>query len=88
MIVIPVSGYLFSGAGGYSLPFFGLFSWTRIVPRDDILSKLGQTVHDWGAWAVYAMLLIHVAAVAVHEVFTPHSALARMLPGWKRRSTP
>ncbi len=88
MIVMPVSGYLFSGAGGYSLPFFGLFSWPRIVPQDDALSKLGQTIHDWAAWVVYAMLPVHVAAVVVHEVFTPHSALARMLPSWKRRSDP
>lgn len=85
MILMPISGYLFSGAGGYSLPFFGLFSWPRIVPRDDILSNLGQTIHDWAAWAVYSMLLIHIAAVVVHEALTPHSALARMVPSWRRQ---
>ncbi len=85
MVVMPISGYLFSGAGGYSLPFFGLFSWPRIVPHDDIVAKFGQTIHDRAAWAVCSMLLIHFAAVVVHEVFTPHSALARMLPSWRRQ---
>lgn len=88
MIIMPISGYLFSGAGGYPLSFFGLFSWPRIVPLDEILSKLGQTIHDWGAWAVYGMLLTHVAAVVVHEVFTPQSSLERMVPCWKLRRSP
>ena len=34
MVFMPLSGYLFSSAGGYSLPWFGLFQWPRIVPLD------------------------------------------------------
>jgi cytochrome b561 len=66
MISMPVTGYMFSAAGGYSLPWFGLFQWPRLLHRDASLSDWGELLHDRGAWIISAIILVHLAAVAFH----------------------
>jgi cytochrome b561 len=66
MISMPVTGYMFSAAGGYSLPWFGLFQWPRLLHRDASLSDWGEFLHDRGAWIISAIILVHLAAVAFH----------------------
>jgi cytochrome b561 len=78
MLFMPLSGYLYSGAGGYSLPWFGLFQWPRLVPRDPALSKWGEVLHDRGAWVIGAVLALHLAAVAWHHFVKRDEVLARM----------
>ncbi len=80
MIAMPVTGYLFSAAGGYSLPWFGLFQWPRLTPSDADLAHWGQWLHGWGAYFIYAVLAAHIAAVAWHQLVKKDEVLARMLP--------
>lgn len=85
MLYMPLSGYLFSAAGGYSLPWFGLFSWPRLLPLDKAASIFGQTLHHWGAWAIGALLILHGMAVVWHALVKKDEVLSRMLPhiGWR-----
>lgn len=78
MLFMPLSGYLFSGAGGYSLPWFGLFQWPRLVPRDHALSEWGQMLHDRGAWVLVAVLALHLGAVCWHQFVKRDEVLSRM----------
>lgn len=78
MIFMPATGYLFSAAGGYSLPWFGLFQWPRLLPRDDGLALLGETLHDRAAWVIAGVLLLHLAAVAWHRWIMRDDVLSRM----------
>lgn len=78
MIFMPATGYLFSAAGGYSLPWFGLFQWPRLLPRDDGLALLGETLHDRAAWVIAGVLLLHLAAVAWHRWIKRDDVLSRM----------
>lgn len=82
MLFMPLSGYLFSGAGGYSLPGFGLFQWPRLVPLDKALAARGEALHVAGAYVIYAVLALHVGAVAWHQWVLRDGVLARM---WPRR---
>lgn len=78
MLFMPLSGYLYSGAGGYSLPWFGLFQWPRLVPRDPALSHWGEVLHDRAAWVLGAVLVLHLAAVAWHVFVKRDEVLSRM----------
>ncbi|WP_022720308.1 cytochrome b [Rhodopseudomonas sp. B29] len=78
MLFMPLSGYLFSGAGGYSLPWFGLFQWPRLVPRDHVLEHWGEVLHDRGAWVIGAVLALHLCAVAWHVFVKRDEVLSRM----------
>lgn len=81
MLFMPVSGYLYSGAGGYSLPWFGLFSWPRFVPLDKGLAQTGYELHRFGAWGIAGLLVLHVAAVVWHRWVKRDEVLSRMWPG-------
>ena len=78
MIYMPLTGYLFSAAGGYSLPWFGLFQWPRLLPKSTGVTDWGQMLHDGGAWVVVAVLALHLAAVAWHQWIKRDEVLGRM----------
>ena len=78
MIFMPVTGYLYSAAGGYSLPWFGLFQWPRLLPHDTGISDWGEALHYRGAWVIAAVLLLHLAAVGWHRWIKRDEVLSRM----------
>ncbi len=80
MFFMPLAGYLYSAAGGYSLPWFGVFSWPRLLPLDKITADLGETLHYWGAWVLGAILALHILAVVWHVFVRRDEVLSRMLP--------
>lgn len=79
MIFMPITGYMFSAAGGYSLPWFGLFQWPRLLPLDRATASMGEWLHDRGAWLLYGVIALHLAAVAWHSLVRKDAVLARML---------
>jgi cytochrome b561 len=80
MLFMPLTGYWFSAEGGYSLPFFWLFQWPRVLPVDKAAARTGEVLHGYGAWAIYAFVLLHVGAVVWHRFVKRDSVLARMWP--------
>ena len=80
MILMPVTGYVFTGAGGHPLPFYGLFEWPSVVPKDKALSQLAGTFHYWGAWAICSVLIVHILAVVWHSLAKRDEVFGRMLP--------
>lgn len=80
MLYMPLSGYLFSASGGYSLPWFGLFSWPRLLPRDKMTADFGETLHHWGAWIIGGLLVLHGLAVVWHVFVKKDEVLSRMAP--------
>ncbi len=78
MMFMPVTGYMFSAAGGYSLPWFGLFQWPRLLPRHRGLVMWGEVLHDRGAWVISGVLVLHLAAVAWHRWVKRDEVLSRM----------
>ncbi len=85
MLYMPVTGYMSSAAGGYSLPWFGRFSWPRRLPHDKPFSQLGQWLHHLGAWGICALVAAHLAAVVWHRWVKRDEVLGRMLPFAQRR---
>jgi cytochrome b561 len=80
MLVMPISGYIDSVAGGHEVPWFGLFDWPLIVPQDKSLSLSGELIHYWGAYLLYVLLAVHMAAVGWHQWVRGDRVLARMMP--------
>jgi len=81
MLCMPITGYTAAAAAGYSLDFFGLVKIPPLVPHSDALNALMDRMHHvYGQWAVYALLLLHVAGVAFNVVVRRNGLLGRMLP--------
>ncbi len=80
MLFMPLTGYWFSAAGGNSLPFFWLFQWPRVLPVDKAAAHAAEALHGYGAYAIYAVVTLHIAAVVWHRLVRHDSVLARMWP--------
>lgn len=80
MIALPVTGYLLTAAAGRPVPWFGLFEWPNIAPQDKALAASASLAHYWLAWAIGAVLALHLAAVCWHRFVKRDGVLARMWP--------
>ncbi|MFC3123785.1 cytochrome b [Pseudoroseomonas globiformis] len=84
LLVMPVTGYLMAG-NGQPVPLFGLLSLPGL-PRNDALGVAANTIHVSGQFALYALLILHVAATAWHVAIRRDGLLDRMVPPQRRRS--
>jgi len=80
LFAMPLTGYAFSAAGGYSLKYFWTFSWPRLVSGSPEIAHAGEVAHDTLAWLVYAVVALHIAATFWHAWVMRDGTLARMWP--------
>ncbi|MGJ4942920.1 cytochrome b [Bradyrhizobium sp. HKCCYLS1011] len=80
LFAMPVTGYMFSSAGGYSLKYFGTFSWPRLFAGDKAIAHNGEIAHDTLAYLVYVAVGLHIAATLWHALVLKDETLARMWP--------
>jgi cytochrome b561 len=80
LFVMPITGYMFSSAGGYSLRYFWTFSWPRLFAGDRTVEHVGEVAHGFLAYLVYAVVALHIAATLWHVLVKKDETLARMWP--------
>ena len=78
MVAMPVTGYVDSVIGGHPTSWFGLFDWPALIARNDALAHRASFAHYWLAWAIGAVLALHLAAVAWHVWVKRDDVFARM----------
>jgi cytochrome b561 len=86
MIAMPVSGYVLSTAGGSEAPWFGLFAFPNLLPKDKALSEAGSQAHYLFAWGIAFVLVAHLGAVAWHAGVKRDTILTRMWPSYRPAS--
>lgn len=82
LLVMPVTGYLMAG-NGQDVPFFRIVSLPGFA-HDESLGRFGDTVHVWCQFAVYGLIVLHVAATVWHVAIRRDGLLERMLPPQRR----
>jgi cytochrome b561 len=83
LFAMPITGYMFTSAGGYSLKYFWTFSWPRLVVHNPEVARFGEETHGLLAYFVYAVVALHIAATIWHVAVKKDETLARM---WPRRA--
>lgn len=86
LFLMPVTGYLSVVAGGYPLNFFALFDVPRLVGKSESLGKFTENAHLALQYAVYVLVLVHVAAALHHHLVQRDGVLRRMWPGLRAAS--
>jgi cytochrome b561 len=81
MLVIPLSGWIYSSATGVSVVYLGLFPLPDLVPKDRESAKVLLLVHQTLNFTLAAMVTLHVAAALWHHFVDRDGVMARMLPG-------
>jgi cytochrome b561 len=92
MLGLPLSGWALVSASVFNIPtvLYGVIPW----PHLPILSTLADKkpvedafgwLHAWMAWSIIALLVLHIGAVARHQL-RGDGVLWRMAPFWPRRA--
>jgi cytochrome b561 len=80
LLAMPVSGWLMSSAGGVTVYWFGVLQLPDLVPRDPLTFEMLRTLHHQLAWALIAVLSVHVLAVVHHDILRRDGVFRRMWP--------
>lgn len=79
LLAMPISGYIMSSASDHPISLLGLFDVPKLpIPKD--VGKVANKVHVFAQFALYALVLAHIAGVAWHLFVRRDNLLARMLP--------
>lgn len=80
LLVLMISGYLISTSDGRGIDMFGLFTVPSLVVEKG-LSDTAGTVHEWIAYLILGLALVHAAAALKHHFMDRSDVLRRMWRG-------
>lgn len=79
LIVMPLSGYIMSSGDKPPIRILGLIDFPK-VPITPGQGMAAAIVHVYGQFAVYALIVLHLAGTAWHLLMRRDNILGRMLP--------
>jgi cytochrome b561 len=80
LLVIPVSGWLYSSATGVQVVYLGLIPLPDLAPKDKETAAILLVVHQTLNFTMLALVCLHTAAALKHHFVDRDTVLARMLP--------
>jgi len=78
---VPLAGWAHSSAAGFPIMWFGVLPLPDFVPVDKALAHDFKELHEVFAWALTAMVALHVAVALKHQFIDRDGLMARMWPG-------
>ena len=82
LVVMVVSGYTLTTAGGYPIPLLDALHVPPLFAKNEALAKAATAVHVWAWIALAAVALLHIAAALQH--LARGDGIARRI-GWGGR---
>jgi cytochrome b561 len=79
---VPLAGWAYSSASGFPVVLYGVLPLPDFVPVDRALADTLKLAHQWLAYALAAVVALHIAAVAKHQFIDRDGLFWRM---WPRR---
>lgn len=80
ILVIPLTGWLYSSATGVPTAYLGLMQLPDLLPRDKVLAAQLKLVHVTLNYTMLTLVVIHAAAALKHHFVDRDEVLTRMLP--------
>jgi cytochrome b561 len=85
--IVPLVGWAYSSAAGFPVVVFGVLPLPDFVMPDKALAELIKPWHEISAFALAALVMLHVAAAIKHQWIDKHALLQRILPSRKAAPT-
>jgi cytochrome b561 len=79
--IVPLVGWAYSSAAGFPIVWFGVLALPDFVSADKALAELIKPWHEISAFALAALVVVHVGAALKHHWIDKDGLLTRMLPG-------
>ncbi|MBS1176997.1 MAG: cytochrome b [Proteobacteria bacterium] len=80
-LAIPLVGWAYSSAAGFQIVVFGVLPMPNLLQVDKELAESIKPWHAWLAYALGALVVMHVAASLKHHFVDHDGLLHRMRPG-------
>ncbi|MEM7169388.1 MAG: cytochrome b [Pseudomonadota bacterium] len=80
MLVMPISGFLGSKAGGSEANWWGIYESPDLFSENVTLNFWAETVHTWTFYSIAVVVLLHATAALIHNFKWGDPTLHRMLP--------
>jgi cytochrome b561 len=84
LFAMPLTGWMMSSARGFPVSWFNLFQLPDFVPKNQWLYDTMKETHHVLAFALFAVVLLHVAAALKHHYVLKDDVLRRMLPSTRK----
>lgn len=75
---VPLAGWAYSSAAGFPIVPFGLFQLPDFVPVSEGLADVLKEVHEYTAFALAGLVLLHVVGALKHKLVDRDGLLSRM----------
>ena len=82
---VPLVGWAYSSAAGFPVVLFGVLPLPDFVPVDRELSEAIKPFHGWLAYALAAVVALHVVAALKHHLIDRDATLSRLRPRLRRQ---
>ncbi len=82
IIIVPLSGFLYSTFAGYPVNFYGLFEVPLIFDKNKELAEVFEEIHEVGVWVLMGFVALHMLGAIKHRLADPNGptdVLKRML---------
>jgi cytochrome b561 len=83
LLVIPISGWLYSSATGVQVVYLGVLPLPDLVPKDKALAGTLKAAHVTLNSVMFLLVCVHTAAALRHHFVDRDTVLSRMLPIFK-----
>ncbi|MBF6992670.1 MULTISPECIES: cytochrome b [Cupriavidus] len=80
IVIVPISGYLYSLAAGVPVVYLGLWKMPVLIEKNDELKEVLKFAHAWLNYLMAAVVVVHAAAAVKHQFVDRDGTLGRMLP--------
>lgn len=80
---VPLLGWAYSSAAGFSIVLLGLWPLPDFVGPDKALAEIIKPWHALAAYTLAALVLLHVAAALKHQFIDRDGLLQRLLPVYR-----
>ncbi|MFM0737527.1 cytochrome b [Paraburkholderia xenovorans] len=84
MAAMPLIGWAMLSAGGYPVTLYGPLHLPPIAPHDVVLFAGLRALHTWLAFALFATVLLHLAAALFHGLIRRDGVFSSMARGARR----
>src|SRR2546423_11710167 len=80
LLSLPILGWAATSAKGINVSLFGLAPLPALIAPDPDIADALLDYHQWGAWALLAVVGVHGLAALWHHFVRRDGVLAAMLP--------
>lgn len=77
---VPLLGWAYSSAAGFPVVWFGVLQLPDFVPVNPDWAEALKPWHRWSAYAMAALIALHVAGAVKHGLIDRDGLVRRMLP--------